>query len=134
MPDSAHEFCDSVHEKLEALQGRMDSLKLNIGTTWHSLGEKLDEVRLKHGAAKPALAEARATLEKWVAEKNAEVKNSIDQWVENRETQKLAARAQHAEECAWLAIMIAQASIDDAERAILEAIAAKLDSDAAKRN
>ena len=47
MSDKVSKFCDSVHEKLETLQGRMDSLKLNIGTTWHSLQEKLDEVRHK---------------------------------------------------------------------------------------
>ena len=130
MSDKVSKFCDSVHEKLESLEGRMDSLKLNIGTTWHSLQEKLDEVRDKGEAAKQAVTEARTKLEQWVEEKEAEAKGTIDQWIENRETQKLAVRAQKAEDCAWIAIEIAQASIDDAERMVLEAIAAKLDAEA----
>ena len=130
MGDKVSTFCDSVHEKLETLEGRMDSLKLNIGTTWHSLQEKLDEVRHKGEASKPAVTEARTNLEQWVKEKKGEAKSTIDQWVENRETQKLATRAEKAEDCAGIAMRIAQASIDDAERMVLEAIAARRDAEA----
>ena len=121
-------FCDRVHEKLDALEGRMDSLKSNIGTTWHSLQEKLDEVRHRAEARKQAVTEARSNLEQWVKEKQTEAKSTIQQWVDNRETQKLAARAQRTEDCAGLAIEVAQASIDDAERMVLETIAARRDA------
>jgi hypothetical protein len=130
MSDDVGRFCDDVHGKLETLEGRMDSLKLNIGTTWHSLLEKLEEVRHKGEAAKQVVAEARANLEQWVNQKKAEAKGTIDQWVEDHETQKLAARAQEAEDCAGVAIVIALASIDDAERMVLEAIAARRDAEA----
>ncbi len=130
MSDRVSRFCDSVHGKLENLEGRMDALKLNIGTTWHCLQEKLDEVRHNAEATKQAVAEARTTLERWVEEKRAEAKSTIDQWVENRETQKLAARAEKAEDCAGIAIEIAQASIDDAERMVLEAISARREAEA----
>ena len=33
MNDTVGKFCDSVHERLETLQGRLESLKSNIGTT-----------------------------------------------------------------------------------------------------
>jgi hypothetical protein len=128
--DEVSKFCDDVQGKLENLEGRMDTLKRNIGTTWHSLQEKLDEVRLKGEAVKQAVAEARANLEQWIIEKKAEGKGTIDHWVEDRETQKLAARAQKAEDCAAIAIVIAEASIDDAERMILEAISARRDAEA----
>ena len=45
--------------------------------------------------------------------------------------EKLAARAQDAEDCAGIAIVIALASIDDAERMVLEAIAARREAEAA---
>ena len=130
MSDKVRKFCDGVHEKLESLTGRMDSLKLNLGTSWHSLQAKLDEVRHKGDATKQVVAESRAKLEQWMTEKNAEVKGVIDRWVENREMERLVARAQKAEDSAVMAIMIAEASIDDAERMILEAIAARLDAEA----
>ena len=130
MSDRVIKFCDSVHEKLETLQGRMDSLKLNVGSTWYLLQEKLEEVRHADETTKQAVAEARTKLEQWIKEQKAEVKGTIAQWVENRETQKLAARAQKAEDCAGIAIEIAQASIDDVERMVLEAIAARRDAEA----
>ena len=130
MCDKVRRFCDGVHETLETLQGRMDSLKSNVGSTWYLMQEKLDEVRHADEATQQAVAEARNNLEQWVKEKKAEAKGTIDQWVENRETEKLAARAQKAEDCAWLAIEIARASIDDVERMVLEAIAARRDAEA----
>jgi hypothetical protein len=130
MSDKVSRFYKSVQAKLESLAGRMDSLKLNIGTTWHSLQEKLSEVRRQHESSRQPLTDARAMVERWFDENKAEAKNTIDQWVNNGDTQQLAARAQRAEECAWTAITIAQASIDDAERMILEAISAKLDAEA----
>ncbi len=130
MCDKVSRFCDSVHEKLDTLEGRMDSLKLNVGTTWHFLQEKLVEVRDKGEATKQSVTEARTNLDQWINEKKVEAKSTIDQWVENRETEKLAARAQKAEDCAGIAIEIAQASIDDAERMVLEAVAARRDAQA----
>lgn len=132
MCDKVSDFCDTVHERLEAIQGRLDSLKLNVGSTWYLLQEKLDEVRHADEAAKQAVAEARANLEKWVEEKKAEARGTIDQWVEDRQTQKLSARAQAAEECAANAIEIAQSSVDDVERMVMEAISARRDADAVK--
>ena len=130
MIDKVKEFCDRVHAKLESLEGRMDSLKLNVGTNWHYSQENLDEARDKREAAKQAIADARTRLEQWGKDRKAEAKGTIDQWVANHETQKLAARAQKAEEGADVAIEIAQASIDDAERMILEAIAARREAEA----
>jgi hypothetical protein len=131
MSDKVVRFCDTVHEKLDTLEGRMDLLKLNIGTTSHSLQDKLHEVQDKGEATKQGVTEARISLEQWGKEQKAEVRSTIDQWVENGETEKLAARAQRAEDCAGIAIGIAQASIDDAERMVLEAIAARRDAQAA---
>ena len=62
MSDEVSRFCDAVHGKLDNLEGRMDSLKLNVGSTWHSLQEKLDEVRHKGEAVKQAVAEARVNV------------------------------------------------------------------------
>jgi hypothetical protein len=131
MSDKVVKFCDSVHAKLDTLQGRMELLKLNVGTTSHSLQDKLHDVQDKGEATKQGVTDARVSLEQWGKEKKAEVRSTIDQWVQDHETEKLAARAQRAEDCAGIAIGIAQASIDDAERMVLESIAARRDAQAA---
>ncbi len=130
MSDNVSKFCDGIHEQLEALQGRMEVLKANIGTTWHSLHEKLAEVRDKQEATRQVITDARIRLEQWEQNQQGELKSTIDQWVKRRESQMLVARAEQAESCAALALMLARASIDDAERMILEAVAARQDADA----
>jgi hypothetical protein len=128
--DAVARFCVSVHEKLETLQGRMESLKLNIGATSHLLHEKIVEVRNASEVRQLPVNEARTLLEQWVLELRAESKNRIDQGIRNNETQYLSDRAKRAEGCVELALMLAEASIDDAEWMILEAIAARRDAEA----
>jgi hypothetical protein len=130
MSDKVRQFCNSVHDKLATLEGRMESLKLNIGPTCYSLHEKLDELRHKTEASKQAVTQARTNLERWSDDRKAESQDTIDQWIENRQTRKLDSRAQKAEEYAWVAIELAEVSIDDAERMVLEAIAARFAAEA----
>ncbi len=130
MSDSVREFCDGIHEQLESLQSRMDVLKANIGSSWSSLQEKLIEVRAKNEATRLEAAKARVRLEQWAQHQMSEAKDTIHCWIANHETSLLTRRAEAAEECAKTALLLAQASIDDTERMILEAIAARLDADA----
>ncbi len=128
--DVVTRFCDNVHEKLETLQGRMESLKLNIGATYHLLHEKIVEVRNTSEGRQSAVSEARASLEQWILETRAEAKSRIDDRIRNHENQYLSERADRAEGFVETALMLAEASIDDAEWMILEAIAARRDAEA----
>jgi hypothetical protein len=130
MNDDVDRFCTSVHEKLETLQGRMETLKLNIGATSHLLQEKVAEVRNAREVRQLTVNEARTSLEQWTLKLTAESKNGIDQEIRNHETRYLTERAKLAERCVDLALMLAEASIDDAEWMILEAIAARRDAEA----
>ena len=130
MNDVVAKFCDNVHEKLETLQGRLDSLKLNIGATYHLLHEKVVEIRKAGEVRQLPMAEARASLEQWIQETRAEAKNRVERGSRNHEVQYLSERATRAEHCVEVAIMLAEASIDDAEWMILEAIAARLEAEA----
>ena len=131
MKDAVARFCVNVHEKLETLQGRMESLKLNIGATCHLLHEKIVEVRNTSEVRQLGVTEARAELEQWIRETRAEEKSRIDHEIRNHEIQYLSERAMRAERCVEAALLIAEASIDDAEWMILEAIAARRDAEAA---
>ena len=130
MMDVVARFCVNVHEKLETLQGRMESLKLNIGATYHLLHEKIVEVRNTSAGRQLPVNEARATLGQWIRETSAEAKSRIDSGIRNHEIQYLSERAIRAERCVEAALMLAEASIDDAEWMILEAIAARRDAGA----
>jgi hypothetical protein len=130
MNDVVAKFCDNVHEKLESLQGRLDSLKLNIGATYHLLHEKVVEIRKAREVRELPMHEARASLEQWIQETRAEAKNRVEPGIRNYEVQYLSERASRAEACVQISLMLAEASIDDAEWMILEAIAARLEAEA----
>ena len=108
----------------------METLKLNIGATSHLLQEKVVEERNAREVRQLTVNEARTSLEQWTLKLTAESKTRIDQEIRNHETQYLTERAQVAERCVELALMLAEASIDDAEWMILEAIAARRDAEA----
>lgn len=128
MTDIVNEFCKRVHTQINDLDGRMDLLKLNFGTTWHSLREKLDEVRLSVDAKRKDVTQARSNLAQWASERETE--DTILRWIENRETEKLITRAQKAEHNAYVALTVVEASLYDAERMVLEAISAWRDAQA----
>lgn len=69
-------------------------------------------------------------MQNWVDQKKAQAKATVDQWKADHEARKLANRADRAEEYAAAAILVAVASIDEAEQAVFEAITARLDAEA----
>jgi chromosome segregation ATPase len=93
MNHKAEEFFESMHAKLETLKGRMECLKLNIGSTCHSLQERLKELRQNREATWQSLTDARIRLEFWLNEDQADVKNTVDRWITNHDTGQLAMRA-----------------------------------------
>ena len=127
--DKVKTFCNDIHEKLSALESRVDSLISNSGLTWHFLQEKLDEIRGRCDANQQACDQARAKLKQWSDDRKSESLLMIENWRMNREQAKLAERARDAEDQVRNAMLIAKSSIDDAERMILEAISARLDAE-----
>jgi hypothetical protein len=121
-------FCNGTHKSLDALQGCIDVLKLNLGTSHHCLEQKLDELRQNCEAKKGRIAEARIQLESWRTKREV---CANDDGISSGDAQLLAARAQKAEECVANAFLLAHASLDDVERMTLEAIAARIDAETA---
>jgi len=125
MTDKSRTFCNAVQNRLATLDSRVRAMTLNAGPI---LQVKLDEVRMSGDANRRAVQQAREMVQQWCREKESEKKSTIDTWKESRESKKLGDRAQRAEDHAAYAIQIVAASIDDAERMILEAISARLDA------
>ena len=59
----------------------------------------------------------------------AEVEEQVTEWKAKRQTDKLEKRAERAEEYAETCVAVALASAAEAEEAILEALAARMDAD-----
>ncbi len=128
-------FTKQLHDNLEAVEDRVKSLKESIQSapkkTQVEIQSKFDEAKTTLDAKKQEFDEYRAKLKTQFDEKESEVKSNVEEWKANREVKKLEHRADNAESYADTAIFLAMATMEEAEKATLEAIAARRDAEAA---
>ncbi|MGA9377719.1 MAG: hypothetical protein WBV73_02865 [Phormidium sp.] len=135
MSTTIDNFTKKLHDNLEAVEDRVKSLKESIQSapkkTQVEIQLKLDEVKINLEAKKQEFDDYRAKLKTQFEEKESEVKSHVEEWKTGRETKKLEHRADKAEEYAATATFLAIATLEEAQKATLEAIAARLDAEAA---
>ena len=134
MSAKVDQFCDKLRDQLNAIEGRIKSVKANMQTlpkqAEKAVRDKLNEARSKLQAQKGRVDQARANLKAGAQQKFVETKEAVSEWKAKHEARKLNARADWAEAYAADAIYNAVASIDEAEEAILDAVVARSDADA----
>ena len=135
MSTTIDNFTKNLHDNLEAVEYRVKSLKESIQSapkkTQVEIEYQLDEAKAKLDAKKHEFDEYRAKLKTQLEEKESEVKSHVEEWKTSRKVKKLEHRADRAENYASTATFLAIATIQEAEKATLEAIAARLDAEAA---
>ena len=136
---SAHvdKFCHSLQTNLNDLEARMTSFKTKLQSApeqaEEALHKQLEQLRRKIESQKQAVAKAKSSVQNWIDQKTAEVQSTINDWKAKRETKKLSHRADRAEEYAAAAILVAAATLDEAEQAVLEAVSTRRDADAIEK-
>jgi len=132
MSTTIDNFTKQLHDNLEAVENRAKAFKDSIqSVTEKTQGEiqsKLDEARTNLEAKKQEFDEYRAKIKTQFEQKESEVKSNIEEWKTSRELKKLEERADQAEDYANTAILLAMATMEEAEKATLEAIAARRDA------
>lgn len=128
-------FCDGLRDRLNSLETRVESVKANVqalpGKVEKAVHDKIDEARGKLRAQKERIDKARADVKAWAEQKKTETEATIREWQAKHEVQKLHARADRSEAYAESAVIVALYSLDEAEEAILDAVAARKAADAA---
>jgi hypothetical protein len=136
MSERVDKFCDGLRDRLNAIEARVETIKANVqalpGKAEKAVQDKVDEARAKLQAQKERIDKTRADLRTWAEHKKAETRAMIREWKAKREAKKLNARAERAEAYAEAAAVVALATIDEAEEAMLEAALARMDADAAQ--
>jgi hypothetical protein len=136
MSAKVDQFCDSLRDRLNAIEARVGSVKENIEAfpehAEKAFQSQLANARTKLKAEQQRIDLARAHLKAYAEQKAAETREAVSEWKANREVRKLNARADRAEEYAACALVVAAAGIDEAEEAILNAIVARMEADAAQ--
>jgi ElaB/YqjD/DUF883 family membrane-anchored ribosome-binding protein len=136
MSAKVDQFCDTLRDRLNAIEGRLQSVMADVKALPDKaekvLRDKLEEARTKLEVERERVEQTRANLKARVQQKLAETKEVIREWKAKGEKRKLQARADWAEAYAADAIYNAMASVDEAEEAILNALVARMDADAAR--
>lgn len=132
MGDKFDNFYKELRTKIDSAEKRIKDLNASA----KSAGEKarLDaqaqlaelEKRAKDQLVKVKAAEAKA--KSWADEKKAITSDKIAAWKAQHEAEKLVAYADFAEDYAVGSIELAIAAVEEAERAAVEALAARIDA------
>ena len=136
MSAKVDQFCDNLRDRLNFMDGRLQSVKTNLEglpeQAEKAVRAKLDQARTKLRAHKESAEQTLANLKARAQQKVAETKEAVSEWKAKREIRKLQARAERAEAYAADAVAYVLATLDEAEEAILDAVVARMDADATK--
>jgi membrane protein involved in colicin uptake len=136
MSEKFSNFCGELRTKINDADKRIKDLKANAGVASEKAKvEARAQLAALENKAKEQKARTVATEAKvkaWVEEKKTMTHDKIAQWKEQGDAKRLAARADLSENYAVTAMEIAAAAVDEAERAAVEAVVARMDADGIK--
>jgi hypothetical protein len=135
MNEKSDNFSKELRTKLDEVDKRLKDLKSTAkAATVKANAEAKSQLaalekRAKDERAKAQAAEAKAKA--WLEEKKSATGEKIAAWRAQHDVKKLAGHADSAEQYAAASIQLAVAAVDEAERAAVEAVVARMDADAA---
>jgi hypothetical protein len=137
MSQRIDQFNESLRLKLANVDSNINALKVRIDGKARNaeldVQNHLDAVDKAIEQGRGKVAAAQAEIKKWAEQQKAVGHEKIAEWKAKRDIGKLKVRADLAESYAAAAIDVAVASVDEAERAALEAWLARADADRAGR-
>jgi len=119
---------DQARERLETAKRDIDELR---SQDEEHLRAKAGEIQQRIDSQRDRAVQVRDQVATWLSEKKEQGEEAVKSWRQKRQIRRLENRAERAEEYAVNALVVAMIDADDAEMAMLEAIQARLDADAA---
>ena len=123
----------SLHARIDAvgkhLKGAMDELESGAKDTQATLNAKLEGAKAKAAEMKADGEAAKVRLQELAEAKKADLEGQVADWKAKHQKDKLNKRAERAEKYAETYVAVALASAAEAEEAILDALAARMDAD-----
>jgi hypothetical protein len=136
MNEKIDSFCKELRTKLDGVDKRIKDLKTGAkdATEKAKVEAKAQLAALENRARdqRAKVQSAEAMVKGWVEEKKTSTTEKVAAWKAQRDVKKLAAHADKAEDYAVASMQLAAAAVDEAERAAVEAVVARMDSDAAQ--
>lgn len=123
-----HVKLDQGIDQLKTTKAHLEALQKETEAT---IQTKLNAAKQAVEAKKQEAAAARAKVDEFVEEKKAETKEVVAEWKAHHDNKKLEKRADRAEKHADVYVALALYYSQEAELAILEAVAARQDAEEA---
>ena len=128
----ADELKQKLAQQIDAARSKLEMLKKDVVSLHEDdmelLRKKRDELRARIESRKDRLQQAHDDIARWKAEKIAHTHDAITSWRQRRELEKLEHRAERAEDYALRMVSLAAMDFEEAEQAILDAMAARYDA------
>jgi chromosome segregation ATPase len=118
---------DVAKRKLELLEKDLSGLQ---GADQAALSERRTDIRARLDQKKSRTQTVQGKIDEW-SEKRERAVDAITSWEQRREIEKLQAHAQRAEDIALDMVNAAAHDFEEAEQAVLEALAARMEADQA---
>ena len=96
-----------------------------------ALQEHRNDIRARIDQQKERVRQRRFDIARWQSEKVAHTKEAIASWKQQREVDKLEARAERAKDYALDMVSAVVDDFEEAEQAVYEAVAARLEAESA---
>jgi membrane protein involved in colicin uptake len=136
MSEKFDNFCSELRTKINDADKRIKDLKAGaVGASEKAKVEARAQLAALENKAKEQKARtvaAEAKVKAWVEEKKTMTHDKIVQWKAQGDAKRLGARADLSEHYAVAAMEIAAAAVDEAERAAVEAVVARMDAGGVK--
>ena len=135
MGGAAEELKQKLSQSIDMAKRKLELLKAEI-TELHdgdmaALSERRNDIRARLDQHKSGVQTLHGKLADWQGEKRERAVDAITSWEQRREIEKLQAHAQRAEDIALDMVNVAAHDFEEAEQAVLEALAARIEADEA---
>jgi len=135
MADKSEDLKRRISEQIDAAKEKLDMLKRDIAGMHEedmaALRDRQTEIRGRLEQQKSRARELQDRITSWKNEKQAQAVDAIASWKQKLELEKLQRHAARAEDYAVDMVTIAANDFEEAEQAVFEAIAARMECDQA---
>ena len=135
MADKSEDLKRRISEQIDAAKEKLDMLKRDIASMHEedmaALRDRQTEIRGRLEQQKSRARELQDRITSWKNEKQEQAVDAIASWKQKLELEKLQRHAERAEDYALDMVTIAANDFEEAEQAVFEAIAARMECDQA---
>jgi uncharacterized coiled-coil DUF342 family protein len=132
---STNDLKQKLSQHIDAARAKLDALKKDLAGIHEedmaALQKRREEIDARIEEQKEKAEQLQADMDSWKKEKVAHTQDAITSWRKKRELKKLESRADRAEDFAMDLVLTAAYDFEQAEQAVLDALAARFDADTA---